>query len=104
MAAFISVTSNFSKYKSSVLSYVLGVVSAITASLSPIPLISVLKLLRLIILIQICSVIVTRYFGGILLGAGGLVRAYSDSVAQVLKKCEFYDIKKVVKFSFTTSY
>ena len=31
-------------------------------------------------------VIVTRYFGGILLGAGGLVRAYSDSVAQVLKK------------------
>lgn len=49
-------------------------------------------------------VIVTRYFGGILLGAGGLVRAYSDSVAQVLKKCEFYDIKKVVKFSFTTSY
>ena len=29
-------------------------------------------------------VIVTRYFGGILLGAGGLVRAYSDSVAQVL--------------------
>ena len=49
-------------------------------------------------------VIVTRYFGGILLGAGGLVRAYSDSVAQVIKKCEFYDIKKVINFSFTTSY
>lgn len=28
--------------------------------------------------------VVTRYFGGILLGAGGLVRAYSGSVAQTL--------------------
>jgi len=30
--------------------------------------------------------IVTRYFGGVLLGAGGLVRAYSSSVAQALEK------------------
>lgn len=28
--------------------------------------------------------VVTRYFGGILLGTGGLVRAYSDSVSQAL--------------------
>ena len=28
--------------------------------------------------------VVTRYFGGVLLGAGGLVRAYSSSVAQAL--------------------
>lgn len=28
--------------------------------------------------------VVVRYFGGILLGAGGLVRAYSDSVSQAL--------------------
>ncbi|MGO3141281.1 MAG: IMPACT family protein [Galactobacter sp.] len=28
--------------------------------------------------------VVTRWFGGILLGAGGLVRAYSDSVSQTL--------------------
>lgn len=28
-----------------------------------------------------CCVVVTRYFGGILLGAGGLVRAYSHSAA-----------------------
>ena len=28
--------------------------------------------------------VVTRYFGGVLLGTGGLVRAYSDAVAAVL--------------------
>lgn len=33
--------------------------------------------------------IVVRYFGGIKLGVGGLVRAYSSSVKEVLKKCEF---------------
>ncbi|MCC7129078.1 MAG: YigZ family protein [Anaerolineae bacterium] len=30
------------------------------------------------------AVVVTRYFGGIKLGAGGLVRAYTESVQQVL--------------------
>ncbi len=39
-------------------------------------------------------IIVTRYFGGILLGTGGLVRAYSDSLLKAMeasnfiKKCE----------------
>lgn len=32
-------------------------------------------------------VVVTRYFGGIKLGAGGLVRAYSGATASVLKLC-----------------
>ena len=33
--------------------------------------------------------VVVRYFGGIKLGAGGLVRAYSSSVKEVLSICEF---------------
>ena len=33
-----------------------------------------------------CAVVVTRYFGGILLGAGGLVRAYSKSAADAVTK------------------
>lgn len=39
---------------------------------------------------NICNVlvIVTRYFGGILLGTGGLVRAYSEATIKVLEKTE----------------
>ena len=33
-------------------------------------------------------VIITRYFGGILLGTGGLVRAYSNCLLQVIEKSE----------------
>ena len=32
-----------------------------------------------------CAIVVTRYFGGILLGAGGLVRAYSQSAVLAVK-------------------
>lgn len=34
-----------------------------------------------------CAVVVTRYFGGVLLGAGGLVRAYSQGAAAALDAC-----------------
>lgn len=39
---------------------------------------------------NLCNVlvIVTRYFGGILLGTGGLVRAYSESVLNIIQKCK----------------
>lgn len=36
-------------------------------------------------------VIVTRYFGGILLGTGGLVRAYSEAVKEALKEADFVE-------------
>lgn len=32
-------------------------------------------------------VVVTRYFGGVLLGTGGLVRAYTQAVKEGLKNC-----------------
>lgn len=35
-----------------------------------------------------CCVVVTRYFGGILLGAGGLVRAYSHSASLAVQAAE----------------
>ncbi|MDD3335942.1 MAG: YigZ family protein [Eubacteriales bacterium] len=40
-----------------------------------------------------CAVVVTRYFGGVLLGAGGLVRAYSHTCALALNAsqvCQMY--------------
>lgn len=48
--------------------------------------------------------IVTRYFGGILLGAGGLIRAYSSSVSECLKLAKLYDTKLLTKFSLNVSY
>ena len=38
---------------------------------------------------DLCNVVVvvTRYFGGILLGTGGLVRAYSDATQKAIEKC-----------------
>ena len=34
-----------------------------------------------------CVIVITRYFGGILLGAGGLVRAYSQSAVNAVNAC-----------------
>lgn len=48
--------------------------------------------------------VVIRYFGGIKLGAGGLVRAYSSSVKEVLEKCEFGSLipgfKLIIDFDY----
>jgi putative IMPACT (imprinted ancient) family translation regulator len=41
-------------------------------------------------------VVVTRYFGGILLGTGGLVRAYSDSTLKALEQTEY--ISKIIGY------
>lgn len=37
-------------------------------------------------------VVVTRYFGGVKLGAGGLVRAYSSSVSEALRQTETHTV------------
>ena len=39
-------------------------------------------------------VVVTRYFGGILLGTGGLVRAYTEATEQALKNTEIIEKAK----------
>lgn len=44
--------------------------------------------------------VVTRYFGGIKLGAGGLVRAYSSSVAGALKECGLAERVLMTNYSF----
>lgn len=48
--------------------------------------------------------VVTRYFGGILLGSGGLVRAYSGSASEVLKKAQLFEIKKLLKLILFMDY
>ncbi len=37
-------------------------------------------------------IVVTRYFGGILLGTGGLVRAYSDSLQKAIEESELLEL------------
>ena len=48
--------------------------------------------------------IVVRYFGGIKLGAGGLVRAYTKSVTECLKNTSFTELIQGYKISITFSY
>ena len=48
--------------------------------------------------------IVVRYFGGILLGAGGLVRAYTKSITDVLKDVEMVPLVFYHKYKATFSY
>lgn len=49
-------------------------------------------------------VIVTRYFGGILLGAGGLVRAYAHSASDAVKAAGVVIMQPCTQFSVTVPY
>ena len=55
---------------------------------------------------NLCNVlvVVTRYFGGILLGTGGLVRAYSDATTKVIEKatlaCETLGMEVEVEIDY----
>ena len=51
-----------------------------------------------------CIAIVTRYFGGTLLGTGGLVRAYSDSLKAAIANAKLADIKNAYEVAFDVSY
>ena len=48
--------------------------------------------------------ITTRYFGGIKLGAGGLIRAYSSSVSAALKDAIFYETHLQSIYQFQIDY
>lgn len=41
--------------------------------------------------------VVIRYFGGIKLGAGGLVRAYTNAVSEAIKEENVISLKKILK-------
>ena len=49
-------------------------------------------------------VVVTRYFGGILLGTGGLVRAYSEATIKALDKAKIVNKKKGYQVKIVTTY
>lgn len=49
-------------------------------------------------------VVVTRYFGGILLGTGGLVRAYSEATIKALEKAKIVNKKKGYEVKIVTAY
>lgn len=49
-------------------------------------------------------VVVTRYFGGIKLGAGGLIRAYAGSVALAIKEIGLVEIKEQAGLRLKLSY
>ena len=49
-------------------------------------------------------VIVTRYFGGILLGTGGLVKAYSESTQNALEKSKYAKIIRGIELNLEIDY
>ena len=54
-------------------------------------------------LYDVCAV-VTRYFGGTLLGTGGLVRAYSDSLKEALELADCAALTDGFRFRLTCDY
>ncbi|MCR5488334.1 MAG: YigZ family protein [Lachnospiraceae bacterium] len=48
--------------------------------------------------------VVTRYFGGTLLGTGGLVRAYTDAARAVLEQAELVNMSQRERFALSFGY
>ncbi|MBS5938473.1 YigZ family protein [Clostridium sp.] len=51
-----------------------------------------------------CAIVVTRYYGGILLGAGGLTRAYTKGASIAIKAAKIVEKVKGQKLLFTMEY
>ncbi len=49
-------------------------------------------------------IVVTRYFGGTLLGTGGLVKAYSGAAKEVITKAQIVTMQSSVKFVLSIPY
>lgn len=49
-------------------------------------------------------IIVTRYFGGIKLGAGGLIRAYSKATSTCLSEASFIEKKELASYKLVLDY
>lgn len=62
-----------------------------------------LKILKEEKIYDICAV-VTRFFGGILLGTGGLMRAYSESLKKAITLAETADMEIGMAFKLSLSY
>lgn len=62
-----------------------------------------LKALQLMKLKNVCAV-VTRYFGGIKLGAGGLIRAYSNSITEAAETIGVVKCSLQQEINFTITY
>ena len=54
--------------------------------------------------LQNTLVVVTRYFGGTLLGTGGLVKAYSDVAKLALESASFKEMNLAVKYKLEIPY
>lgn len=67
--------------------------------------IPILEVLKKENLTNVC-VVVTRYFGGVKLGASGLIRAYTDgcsgvvNISQVVEVRDYYVVKCILDYSF----
>jgi len=50
------------------------------------------------------GIVTVRYFGGILLGIGGLVKAYSDVANLAIKNAKLIDYKQIFEYTFEIDY
>ncbi|MBQ3918621.1 MAG: YigZ family protein [Oscillospiraceae bacterium] len=63
----------------------------------------VLEILRHEGLVDVC-IVVTRYFGGILLGTGGLVRAYTQAAKLAVESAAVMDMQQCSEMDITCDY